>query len=68
MAPVPSDGGGGRRVGPLRQFFVNSELRGNTSGKDLAKLNSPLVEAIDSPDHALHENQVFIHGEDLTKG
>ena len=44
----------------LHRWLLGREIRENPLGKNLAKLNAPLIIAVDVPDDALHENLVLV--------
>src|SRR5690349_3171994 len=44
-----------------RGFFAADQAVVDTFAQLFAQLHAPLVEGVDAPDHALHENLVFVH-------
>src|SRR5262245_52118898 len=52
-----------REVGLLGRL----ELAGDARRKHLAELDAPLVERVDPPDHALHEDAVFVESDELAE-
>src|SRR5262245_5307659 len=43
------------------------ELGQDALGEDLAELDTPLIERVDLPDHALREDAVLVQGDELAK-
>ena len=52
----------GRRV--VLEFSVGLQFREDLHGQLLTQFNTPLVVAVDVPDHALGEDLVFVHGDE----
>src|SRR5262245_61241515 len=52
------------------QFWLGLafQLGRDAVGEDFAQFDSPLVERIDVPDRALHENAVLVKGDNLAEG
>ena len=44
------------------------KFRKDLLGELLAEFNTPLVVAVDVPDHALREDLVFVHGDEGAEG
>ena len=58
-AAVKADEAFGGRVVRLRRDFAR-QFGQNGFGQLFAQFHAPLVEAVDAPYHALHENFVFV--------
>src|SRR5262245_54133075 len=58
---VAADQRVGRAV--VGQGRVGRQLRHDACGQHLAKLHAPLVERVDAPDRALHEDLVLVEGD-----
>lgn len=48
----------------MLEFSVGLQFRKDLLGELLAEFNTPLVVAVDVPDHALGEDLVFVHGDE----
>ncbi len=62
MSLEPVDELVGRRV--VLEFSVGLQFRKDLHGQLLTQFNTPLVVAVDVPDHALGEDLVFVHGDE----
>src|SRR5262249_11169429 len=60
VLPVSPDQICRRAVVLQRPLFLRFELRNDLLREHLAEFNAPLIERIDSPNHALYENRMFI--------
>jgi MFS transporter, PAT family, beta-lactamase induction signal transducer AmpG len=64
------EGGGHHDPDRPRGFHGGHQLAQGSSagdGQHLAELDAPLVEAVDAPDHALHEHLVLVEGDQLAE-
>src|SRR3546814_9416359 len=62
-----SDLPGRRSVPPFRSRLALQQ-RQQLAGELLAELDAPLVEGVDAPDAALHEDLVLVEGDEAAEG